>query len=117
MKNLIVLAILGAAGYFAYHYFLIPWLDDFAPPESTNGFSMPPIPDECRVKGEIVVDAIHDRKTGKISDVLLDQYTLRFKTCLKNAGFSDPDIQETYEKINQRAQYKSKTATIEAAPD
>ncbi len=103
MKNFIYLAVLVAVGYFAYQYFLIPWLDDVVPVESTNDENLPPIPDVCRVKGKIVEDAIYDRKLGKISDVLLDQYILRFQTCLKNAGFSDADIDGTYEKTKERA--------------
>jgi hypothetical protein len=108
MKKLMFLAVLGVFGYFAYQYILIPWLDDFAPADSTTGERLPPVPDVCRVQGAIVEDAIYDRKSGKISDVLLDQYTLRFKTCLKNGGFSDTDIDGTYEKIKQRAELRSK---------
>ena len=108
LKNLILLAILLAIGYFTYHYFIIPWLDDFAPAESTTGEYLPTIPDECRVKGKILEDAIHDRELGKISPVLLDQYKLRFQTCLKNAGFSDADAEETYERIKGRAEHTPK---------
>ncbi|MFC1831146.1 hypothetical protein ACFL0S_03900 [Thermodesulfobacteriota bacterium] len=108
MKNLILGAVLLAVGYVTYHYFIVPWLDDFAPAESTINESLPPIPDVCRVKGTIVEDGIHDRKIGKISDVLLEQYKVRFQTCLKNAGFSDADIDGTYEKIKERAEHRSK---------
>ena len=61
MKKLVFLAVLVAVGYFAYQYFLIPWLDDFAPADSTTDENLPPIPDVCRVKGAIVEDAIYDR--------------------------------------------------------
>ena len=108
MKNLILLTILLAIGYFTYQNFIIPWLDDFAPAESTTGENLPPVPDACRVKGGIVEDAIYDRKSGKISDVLLDQYKLRFETCLKNAGFSEADVDGTFENINQRAEHRTK---------
>ena len=111
MKNLIFLAVLFAAGYFTYQYFIIPWLDDFAPAELNNGDNLPPIPNECRVKGELVEDGINDRKLGKISTVMLDQYTLRFQTCLKNAGFSDADVEGTYEKIKVRAEHRSKPSS------
>ena len=110
MKKMVFLAVLVAVGYFAYQYFLIPWLDDFAPAESTTGKNLPPIPDACRLKGKIVEDGIYDRKKGKISDVLLDQYTLRFQTCLTNAGFSNADIDGTYEKIKERAENRSEGA-------
>ena len=110
MKKLVFLVVLMAVGYFAYQYLLIPRLDDFAPAESTTGGNLPPIPDECRVKGKIVEDGIYDRKIGKISDVLLDQYTLRFNTCLSNAGFSDASIDGTYEKIKERAEQRPEAA-------
>ena len=104
MKKLVFLVLLAAVGYFAYHYFLIPWLDDFAPAESTTGGNLPPIPDACRLKGNIVEDGIYDRKIGKISDVLLDQYKLRFQNCLTNDGFSAADIDGTYEKMKERVE-------------
>ncbi|MBT8353554.1 MAG: hypothetical protein KJO60_03465 [Desulfofustis sp.] len=104
MKKLVFIVVLVAVGYFAYQYFLIPWLDDFAPAQSTTGENRPSIPDACRVKGKIVEDGIYDFKIGKISDVLLDQYTDRFQTCLKRAGFSDADIDGTFEKIKERAE-------------
>ena len=110
MKKLVFLAVLVAVGYFAYQYFLIPWLDDFAPAESTTGEHLPPIPDVCRVKGKIVEDGIYDRKIGKISDQLLDQYTLRFQTCLRKAGFSDADIDGTYERIKVRSEHRPEAA-------
>ena len=102
---MVFLAVLAAGGYFAYQYFLIPWLDDFAPAESTTSVNLPAIPDGCRVKGKMVEDGIYDRKVGKISDALLDQYTIRFKTCLKNAGFSAADIDGTYARIRDRAEH------------
>ena len=108
MKNLVFLAVLLAVGYFTYQFFIIPWLDDFAPAESTTADNLPSTPATCRVKGKIVEDAIYDRKIGKISTVLLDQYTLRFQTCLKNAGLSDADAEGTYEKIKERAEDRSK---------
>jgi hypothetical protein len=108
MKKVVFLICLVSIGYFAYQYFLIPWLDDFAPAESSVGKNLPPVPDVCRVKGKIVEDAIHDRKSGKISDTLFDQYKLRFETCLKNAGFSDADRDGTYEKIKQNAELRPK---------
>ena len=110
MKKLIFLVFLVAVGYFAYQYFLIPWLDDFAPAESTTGENLPPIPDACRLKGKIVEDGIYDRKIGKISDVLLEQYTLRFQNCLTNAGFSNADIDGTYEKMKERAENRPEAA-------
>jgi hypothetical protein len=111
MKKLVFLAVLVAGGYFAYQYFLIPWLDDFAPAESTTGENLPPIPDVCRVKGKMVEDGIYDRKIGKISDALLDQYTIRFKTCLTNAGFSATDIDGTYARIRERAEHRAEATT------
>ncbi|MGI9569118.1 MAG: hypothetical protein ACR2PH_05125 [Desulfobulbia bacterium] len=111
MKKLIFLAVLLAIGYFTYQYFIIPWLDEFAPAESITNGNLPPIPDTCTVKGRIVEDAIYDRKIGKISDVLLDHYKLRFQTCLENAGFSDADVKGTYENLKERAERRSSSAS------
>ena len=103
MKNLIFLAVLLAIGYFTYKYFVVPWLDDFAPAESTTNDYLPPIPQECRVKGEILEDAIYGEEMGKLTMVELNQYTRRFQRCLKDAGFSDTDINGTYDSIKERA--------------
>ena len=110
MRKWVFLIVLVAIGYFAYQNFLVPWLDDFAPPKTITGDDLPPIPDVCRVKGKIVEDGIYDRKIGKISDVLLDQYRIRFQTCLGNAGFSDADINATYEKMRERAEQRPEAA-------
>ena len=111
MKKLIFFTVLLTVGYFAYQYFIIPWLADLAPAESITDDNLPSIPDTCRVKGKIVEDAIIDRKSGKISDVLLNQYTVRFQTCLKNAGFSDADAEGTYERIKKRAENRLNAAS------
>jgi hypothetical protein len=99
MKNLIFLAVIGAAGYFAYQYFIVPWLEGQTPSEPTVSEYLPPIPGECEGKGKDMGDAIYGRDIGRVSVAQLNRTTRIFQTCLKNAGFSDSDINGTYDKI------------------
>lgn len=99
MKNLIILIVLGVAGYFTYQYFVVPWLDGYAPAEPTQREYLPPIPTECEGKGKNMADAIYGNDIGRVSFSQLNHATRTFQTCLKNAGFTDSDVNGTYDKI------------------
>ena len=99
MKNLIFLAILGVAGYFAYQNFIVPWLEGDTPAEPTASEYLPPLPQECEGVARKMADAIYGRDIGRVSVSQINHSTRSFQTCLKNAGFSDADINGTYDKI------------------
>ena len=101
MKNLIVLIVLGVAGYFIYQNFIISWLEDSAPSESTARESLPPIPTECEGKAKNLGDAIYGNDIGRVSFTQLNHATRSFQTCFKNAGISDADINGHYDKIKE----------------
>jgi hypothetical protein len=99
MKNLIFLVVLGVAGYFSYQHLVIPWLDGQAPAEPVSEAYLPPIPPECEGRGKDMADAIYGRDIGRVSVAQLNHATRTFQTCLKNSGFSDAEINGTYNKI------------------
>ncbi len=99
MKNLIFLALIGVAGYFTYQYFIEPWLAGDPPAEPTAQEYLPPVPPECEGKGKDMADAIYGRDIGRVSVAQLNRATRIFQTCLKSAGFSDAEINGTYDKI------------------
>ena len=99
MRNLIFMIVLGVAGYFIYQKFVVPWLDGHAPAEPTASHYLPPIPAECEGKSKEMADAIYGRDIGRVSVAQLNHATRIFQTCLKNAGFSDSDVNGTYDKI------------------
>ena len=101
MKNLVFLIVLGVAGYFTYQYFIVPWLDSKAPDEPTAREYLPPIPGECEDKGKTLGDAIYGHDIGRVSFTQVNHATRSFQTCLKNGGFSDADINGTYDKIKE----------------
>ena len=96
---MIFLALIGVAGYFAYQYFVVPWLQGDPPAEPTAQAYLPPVPEECEGKSRDMADAIYGRDIGRVSVAQLNRATRVFQTCLKNAGFSDAEINGTYDKI------------------
>ena len=99
MKKLVFLAVLGVAGYFSYQHFMIPWLANDPPAKPTASAHLPPIPAECENKGKDMADAIYGRDIGRVSVSQLNRATRIFQSCLKNAGFSDSDINGTYDRV------------------
>ena len=99
MKNIFLIVILAVAGYFAYQHVIVPWLEGNAPAEPTAVDYLPPIPPECEGKSKDMADAIYGRDIGRVSVAQLNRATRIFQTCLKNNGFSDADINGTYDKI------------------
>ena len=55
MKNLVILIVLGVAGYFAYQHFGIPWLDNKTPAQAFNIYSLP---QNCQKHGEIFKNSL-----------------------------------------------------------
>ena len=104
MKNWIFLIILGVVGYFfSYQYFIGSSEQDAPPGEPTFDEYMPPFPEECEEKGETLEDAINGHELGKLTIVELNQHTRRFQSCLRDAGFTDSQINRTYDRIEESA--------------
>ena len=93
MKNLIILIVLGVAGYFAYQHFGIPWLEGNNSAKPT--FNMYSLPEECQSAGESLKNAIqrYDSNTS------INGFTKNFRRCLRKAGFSDSQIDEACDRI------------------
>lgn len=93
MKNLVIVIILGVGGYFAYQYFIGPYLQDSTPAAPT--FNMYSLPEKCQKHGESLKDAISRHEiSAKISG-----YTKNLRSCLRDAGFNDSQIDEACDGI------------------
>ena len=103
MKNLIVILFLAVAGYFAYQYFFDSPQQNSTPTGPTFYEHLPPLPQECKEQGETLEDAIYGEEMGKLTVVELNQYTRRFQSCLRDAGFTNSQINKTYDGIKERA--------------
>lgn len=103
MKNLIFIALLAVAGYFAYQYFLASPRQDTTYTEPTSYEYLPPIPPECEEQGEMLEDAIYGHEIGKLTVIELNQLTRRFQSCLRDADFTDSQINRTYDEIKESA--------------
>lgn len=93
MKNLIILIILGVAGYFAYQYFGIPWLEGNN--SAKPAFNMSSLPEKCQGAGESLKNAISSKK----SNVSINGSTKNLRRCLKQAGFTQSEIDEACDRI------------------
>ena len=105
MKNLIFIVILAVAGYFAYQYYVDSFVQESAENSKNSGQSthsyLPPIPKECEGRARTMGDAIYGRDIGRVSVAQLNNATRSFQSCLREAGFSDSEINGTYDKIKE----------------
>ena len=93
MKNLIIVIILGVGGYFAYQYFIGPYLQDSTPAAPT--FNIYSLPEECQRHGESLKGAI-SRNEVRAS---INGFTRNLRKCLRKAGLTDSQIEEAIEGI------------------
>jgi len=103
MKNLIILVILGIAGYFSYQYFGVSQSVDSTEgeTESTSYEYLPDVPGECEQKGGNMKDAIYGYDIGRVTMAQLNFATRSFQSCLRDAGFSDSQINKTVDGMKQ----------------
>lgn len=105
MKNLIYLAIVAVAGYYAYQYFTDSSGQTNSGASSDSAPAslvfLPDIPPECEGKARTMGDAIYGYDIGRVSVAQLNNATRSFQSCLRKAGFSDSEINGTYDKIKE----------------
>ena len=97
MKNLIILIILGVAGYFAYQYFM-----GSAQQASTTvapTFNMFSLPEKCQRHGENLKDAFYRNSIGELKTVEVNGYTKNLRRCLRTEGYTNEKIDEAYDGI------------------
>ena len=95
MKNLIILIALGIAGYFAYQHFGLPWLEgnDSAKPT----FNMYSLPEECQEAGERF--KVASNRQDEMVTAVYNSYSTNFRRCLRKAGYTKSEIDETYDAL------------------
>jgi hypothetical protein len=91
-QSLIFLVVLGVAGYFAYQYFIGPYLQDSTP---ATTFNMYFLPEKCQGPGENL------KKSFARKDIAatFNSYANNFRRCLRDAGYTDSQIKEAYNGI------------------
>jgi predicted negative regulator of RcsB-dependent stress response len=91
-QSLIFLIILGVGAYFAYQYFIGPYLQGSSP---ATTFNMSSLPEECQGPGENL------KKSFEREDIAatFNSYADNFRRCLRRAGYSDSQITEAYNGI------------------
>lgn len=99
MKKIIILIILGGAGYFGYQYFIDSSQQNPAPAQPTAREYMIFLPEKCQKSGELLKTAFQRHKMGEIKKVQVNGYAQPFRRCLRQAGFTDSEISEAYDGL------------------
>ena len=111
MKQLIIIIVLIIAGYFAYQHFYVGPPDDAAVEEeeavSESDESVieqpPPIPESCKMLAGNLENAIYGKINGQTSFAQCNTASRKFRSCLGDAGFTDPQINGAVAEIEARA--------------
>jgi len=109
MKQLVVLIILAAGGYFVYqHFFSTPQkaavMEESVPAEnkSLSTGQLPPIPANCEALAKNLENAIYGAESGQVSFAQRNSAARKFRSCLREAGFSDAQINVSVTEIEER---------------
>ncbi len=100
-QSLIFFVVLGVAGYFAYQYFIAPWLAGKAPAEPVADNYALYLPEECLSEGESLRTAFYRHKElGNLTDGGLKSFERDYRRCLKQkADFTDSQASEAIQII------------------
>ena len=99
IQNLIFLAVLGAAGYFAYQYFFGSSQQGSSSTVST--FNMYSLPEKCQESGDRLKNAFNRHAKGEIRKVQLNGYTSNLRECLRREGFTTDEVNDTVDQIKK----------------
>ena len=110
MKKLIFLILIAVIGYFAYQHFLgAPQQDDLTVEEETSTDSesisdedLPPIPESCKKQAKNLENAIYGSASGQVSFAQRKTAYNKLTSCLREAGFSESQIDGTIAEIEER---------------
>jgi hypothetical protein len=109
MKKIIALLLLVIAGFFAYQYFLrSPHPNSTAEDEITFNNDLPSdegivnVPEKCQEGEKNLEDAIYGSDAGNVSFAQRNTAERRFPSCLKDAGFSDKQINDAVGEVQNR---------------
>jgi hypothetical protein len=101
-KNLILLIAIIIAGYFLYQNLPAPASDDgkyHTGREISDPGNLPAIPKTCRPLAKKLKKTIYGAATHEISFAKRNRISHSFAKCLIDAGFSEEEIQNTIEQI------------------
>lgn len=100
MKNLVIIAIVCLVGFVVHRIYTGSPQDTPTAKQATYD-DLPSIPHLCEDQADTLEDAIYDHEVGTITNVELEQRTRGFQSCLRDAGFSDSQINRTYAGLKQ----------------
>jgi hypothetical protein len=111
MKQVIIIILLVIAGYFAYQHFFAGSSDDAAVEEEEAAVESdasaieqpPPIPESCKMQAGNLENAIYGNIKGQTSFAQRNTAYRKFRSCLSDAGFTDPQINGAAAEIEARA--------------
>ena len=105
MKNLILIIIIAAAGYYAYQYFYVP-SQESATVETSSDSGMnlyvPPVPEACQDKAREFENAVYSADSPRTSFAQRNFAKRTFVTCLKDGGFSDQQVNAKMSEIEEK---------------
>ena len=109
MKQLIILIALVVVGYFAYQHFFIPQQQKDTEEEDSSidsgSFSinqLPPIPESCEAQAKKLENAIYGVALNEVSYAQSKYADHKFRSCLRNAGFSETQMNGSIAEIEER---------------
>ncbi len=109
MKQILLLVVAALIGYFAYQYFFVA-----SPPETVqeedvaidnDSFSdqLPDIPENCEDRVKNLENAVYGSLTGRVSFAQHSVAYRKLQSCLRDAGFSDSQINAVTGEIEKHA--------------
>ncbi len=110
MKQLIILVVMVIAGYFAYQHFSTPPQQEAAREEEASIGSgslstepAPPIPEHCAESAKNLESAMYGASFGQVSQAQRNMAYRKLLSCLREAGFSDSQINGIVAEMEKRA--------------
>ncbi len=106
MKQLIILVVLAVAGYFAYQHFSDATIEDADMEEDAQieTGDLPPIPGDCERLAKDLKNAMYGAATGEVSVGQRNTADRKFRSCLRDADFSDAQINGSVAQIQERVE-------------
>lgn len=100
-QSLIFFVVIGVAGYFAYQYFIGPWLSGDTSPEPNTGNDSLYLPEECQAEGESLRSAFYrQEELGNLTLDGLNEFKRDYRRCLKQkADFAESQVDDAIDII------------------
>jgi hypothetical protein len=105
LKKLVIIIVIAVAGYFIYQNYLVSPPDeeeDSGVVESIPADELPAIPEKCQPLAKNLENAIYGQASHRSSFASRNTAYRSFQSCLREAGFSDTEIDGTVAQIETK---------------